>query len=594
MQGPTISPSVSPEFSSWAGSDRTLSESYHPTAFSPIDVSYDGYIGTSTDDYYDAVGDSTTGTETVNTSAPLATLPIFVIGFSGTIVLCGLFLLFSEFRERRKLDKRMMMVIQSLSENSDLSGSYENPTSHYSFRGSVNSTGSTTRSIVYGNESRSAHRSHEGSSKIDYVPTAADTCIYDNSDHSSLYYDGHHSDYYAAAEGGERHHHHCNHPHHYHRSEQRYLSHRDRDRDRYQHPAFLQLYRPDDGSLSAVSTLTPSFSVINTPIYDNDVNHHRESQQTMELSDIHRVPTDTKLQSLVELGTIPATFAAAAVTSTAASPSLSPSSSQQQHSALRNARDLAAAAAAVSVTVGPTVQVVERSSKKENNNKMDYSGMDFPLQQLSGSGTCGGRRYTLSDFDAGIASPIVETMADDNDGNTERIGLRSIAEEDDSGWISYSNDEKSDESSSYFYYCDNMSGGITYPEGSIDPSYFKTTELLGEGSLMTMAKLNGYTTLETEYKIIQDERRRRRRREDDNDDDDDYDDDDDDIDIDIDIDSLILPSVDASTMTPTHDYRIHPDIIDNDVNVDNFSSPPDMDKSNSVVIGSAFRRTVSF
>jgi hypothetical protein len=526
-----------------------LSEPNYPPTFSDIDISYNGHVNSNDLDENNAYVDededddstatttsTTTDTVEMNTTAMTTTLPAIVIGFASSIVLCGLFLVASEFLERRKFNKRIETTMIQLS-SSDSGSGIGNLSSQSlklvawdekrkQFRViSTDSSGSFYGSGADESNKRiGIHRQicHEESrSSKDYIPTTAAARIDASSDQSSLYYD----EVYPSDEEGEE----SDHQHHH---DQHHYRHR-RD-DSFSHHHIVT----DDMSLTDVSTMTTSLrfdniDVINTPIYDDDDNNHN-SEKVTELSDIHRVSDDTKIESLVNLSTIPATNFV----------SLSSLSSQQQQQQPKAV-----------TTTGPT----EENTMNENKNE-HKANINIAVQQLSES-TDSSRRHTLSYFDAGITttalsliSPIPEVMADfeDDDNDDERqlnSNICSISEEDESGWSStidksYNSDE------------DGISIGNKSRRSiqGLESSNNKSSILLGEGCLIDMEKNNGYTVLETEYKIQERVQQKevdhcrlavtmssnnQEGRED--------------------IDSLVLSRDDTSNTKPTAEYRTHPD-----------------------------------
>ena len=519
-------------------------------------MSYNGYVNNNDldgnnadvdeDEDDDSIASSTT-TDTVemNTTAITTTLPAIVIGFASSIVLCGLFLVASEFLERRKFNKKIETTMIQLSSSDSGSGNLSSQSlklvawdeKRKQFRViSTDSSGSFYGSGADESNKRiGIHRQirHEESrSSKDYIPTTAVARIYASSDQSSLYYD----EVYPSDEEGEK----SDHQHHH---DQHHNRHR-RD-DCFSHHQIVT----DDMSLTDVSTITTSLrfdniDVINTPIYDDDDNNHNSDKVT-ELSDIHRVSDDTKIESLVNLSTIPATKFV----------SLSSLSSQQQQPK-------------AVTTTGPTEENTMNENKKEHT-----ADINIAVQQLSES-TDSSKRHTLSSFDAGITTtalslilPIPEVMADfedddnDNDDDEKQLNsnICSVSEEDESGWSStidksYNSDE------------DGISIGNESRRSiqGLESSNNKSSILLGEGCLIAIEKNNGYTVLETEYKIQERVQQKvadhcylavttsgnnQEGRED--------------------IDFLVLSRDDTSNTKSTAEYRTHPDYSYSDDDNDN-------------------------
>lgn len=568
-----------------------LSEPNYPPTFSVIDVSFNGYTkeeeeansndltGKNASVKDGDVTNTSTTTDTVEmkTTAMTTALPAIVIGFASSIVLCGLFLVASEFLERRKFNKRMETTMIQLSSSASGSGSGSGNLSSQSLKlvawdekrkqfrvistdssGSVYGGGADESNARIGIHRQIRHE--ESRNSKDYIPTTTVARIYASSDQSSLYYD----ESYPSDEGEEESDHQYHHDQHHdqHHNHDQHQHRRSRD-DRFSHHHIVI----DDMSLTDVSTMTTSLrfdniNVINTPIYDDDDNNHN-SEKVTELSDIHRVSDDTKIESLVNLSTIPATKFV----------SLSSSSSQQQQQ-IQQPKAV--------TTAGPT----EESTMKENKEE-HAANISIAVQQLSES-TVSTRRHTLSSFDAGIItttsiSPITsipEVMADSEDEDDDNddyndddkqlsSNIRSVSEEDESGWSSTIDksdiDTYSDE--------DDISIGnkICRSIQGLESSNNKSSTLLGEGCLIAMKKNNGYTVLETEYKIqekVQQKRADRCRltsttsnnqegRED--------------------VDSLVLSCDDTSNTKSTAEYRTHPDYSysgDDDDDMETGVAPP--------------------
>jgi len=508
---------------------------------------------------------STTKTVEVNTTAMTA-LPAIVIGFASTIVFCGLFLFMSEFRERRRFNKSMAASMIQMS--SDISGSGDDSGDHSSsqkkhlklvawdgkqFRvisntdsnGGCQGDESTSRRIGIHRRIQSPHHNNNNNnneeSGIFLTNTAAAARIYDNnssSNESSLYYDDSYpSDEERQEEDNDLHQCHPSPRHCRHRCRDDYFS-------SHNH----QIYITDENSISfsAVSTMTTSSvrfnnsNIINAPIYDNnnddfddnDENkndHHRRNSETItELSDIHRVSDDTKIKSLVNLGTIPATtkFVASA-----------------------------------SVVLEDS-KVVIMSSNKESTKMMIHENKEQHTSAISlqhhvsnSDPNDNSKRHTLSSFDAGvtststttgvatgitsITSPIPEIMIDtdvedEDDNDDEKINSHnncSFSEEgNEPGWSntigkSHTYSDNSDDEnqkviigktshqsrrccSSSIDTIQSIAAESTttknnnYNKSSLSSSS-SSSILSGEDSLIAIEKNNGYTVLETEYKILE-------------------------------------------------------------------------------------------
>ena len=98
-------------------------------------MSYNGYVNSNDldgnsanvdededDDSTATTTSTTTDTVEMNTTAITTTLPAIVIGFASSIVLCGLFLVASEFFERRKFNKKIETTMIQLSSSDSGSG----------------------------------------------------------------------------------------------------------------------------------------------------------------------------------------------------------------------------------------------------------------------------------------------------------------------------------------------------------------------------------------------------------------------------------------------------------------------------------------
>eukprot|EP00536_Pseudo-nitzschia_multiseries_P005040 jgi/Psemu1/285498/fgenesh1_pg.91_\ len=293
------------------------------------------------------------------------TFPILVISFSGTIVICGAIFLFLELRERRKLDQQMITLIQSLSQGgSSLSDRESRSESHRRFYYSScgGSELNSPRSSFYNHKYQSVPSSREGSiegTPFDVGATAALMC---NNNNSSLS---------LCCSREKRDEEYCDDDFNKHSEKFSIRDHHDR------YPTEL-IYRSEDGSRSDASTMTTSLPLV-------EEKKDESSKTTIfELSEIHRVSTNTKLESLVDLGKIPANIA------------LSSSS------------------------------LVEGEQGNENNNESDNdhgasedeeNGVP-PLffRVLPDSDSTGRRKHSLLKFDAGISS-VTEVMVDDDTNN---------------------------------------------------------------------------------------------------------------------------------------------------------------------------------
>jgi hypothetical protein len=545
-----------------------LSESNFRPTFSVIDVSYDGYIAVSSDDkpmdyedlsdgYTSRGSETRTESEIMAPSSTLATLPIFVIGFSGTIVLCGLIMLFSEFRQRRQFDKDVIMLIQSLPENSSSRRSSESSslsTDHRNLK--------STLCSIFGDMYTGADDSGPRRGKEEHYFPTVQVCVYDGSNNSlSLCYDGYHPEYYYCAEaavgGGNKQYYN----HRFERSGQPFLCNQNTHRNRE-----VMFYRSEESSFSVASTITRSLpldhqtrnlrtnDVLDSPAQSNDC-------KIMELTEIHRVSTGIALESLVELGAISATHAA--ISSVA--PSL------YSHCSTIPLEAVIARDRPMAVNIG----YKGNNSKSDDDDDDDDGGSggggddddggggggdnvdddddgsddvtdndplsSMPFQLLSASGFSNERKCSVSAFDAGTP-PIAEVMTNedclcnDDDNDFEEMGLLEKAtaeEEDESSRMNGCGDRKSEES--YFVdtadatvaatattattFSSSASSENTVPRAtislySIDSFEIESNEkveeskapssvlLLGEGSLVAVAQRNGYTRLENTYRTI--------------------------------------------------------------------------------------------
>ena len=540
--------------------DRTLSESNSRPTFSVIDISYDGYAAVSSDDkpmdyedlsdgYTSRGSEARTESEIMTTSSALATLPIFVIGFSGTIVLCGLVMLLSEFRRRRKFDKDMIMLIQSLSENSSSAFSSRRTSESTSLSIDHHNLKSTLCSIfgdLYTGADDSSPREGEEECHFPTVPV----CVCDGSNYSSSLCDGYHPEYYYCAEAtaveeGQRQHHNQS----FERSGQPFLCNQNPHRNRE-----VLFYRSEESSFSVASTITRSLpldhqtrnlrtnDVMDSPAQNNDC-------KIMELTEINRVSTGIALESLVELGTISATHADVS--------SAAPSSYSHRPTIPLDVIDEAAGATIaqerpIAVSIGykgnnsksVDVDVDIDDEEEEEEEDGDEEDDDDGDERFSVSSFGNGRKCSVSAFDAGT-SPIAEIMTnedcicnDDDDDGCEDMGFRekATAEEEDKDGSSRKNecgDRKSEELSfvhtAYATVAPTATTATTFSSSassqnsvprattsiySMDSFNMESNEeveeskapssvlLLGEGSLVAVAQRNGYTRLENGYRTI--------------------------------------------------------------------------------------------
>ena len=495
---------------------------YRPT-FSVIDVSYGDHVPALPDFItvdYEGRSESNslrTESEIVTPPSTLVTLPIFVIGFSGTIVLCGLIMLYSEFRARRKFDKDVLMLIQSLSGNSSSAFS-----SRESFRSSVLSMdqyhSERTISSIYGDIYRGDDICRKGSDKenCDHIVSV---CVSDSSDDiSPLCYNVHrpeNSDFAIAekavvvARNGEN----WSNNHGFDPSADSFVCDQNLHRDRE-----IMFYRSEDSSLSIASTITKSLPLDCWPKnkcsnYDVDSNvQSNESNgcKIMELTEIHRVSTGIALESLVDLGTIPATPIATS--------SIKLSSSSQCYVTPFD-------------NVAQDEPIVVNLGNNGNEGNWDDIRADEEINNDALSRIAINRhRSSISDFDAGTL-PITEAMSkedfifNDKGGDIREVGIQEklvTEDHDEAIGIEDFNDGKSKESSfvvattaTSSISFRSVSSGTIVPKGtsldSIDSLNTESSDetkspspalLLDEGSLVEVAKRNGYSRIENSYRII--------------------------------------------------------------------------------------------
>ena len=269
---PTFLPSVSSQ-------QRTLKETNDRPIFSVVDISYDDYTQDlpifGTEVFNDGIQNELLGgeSEKVTPRSTLVTFPIFVIGFSGTIVVCGVWMLFSEFWARRKPERDVMTKSSNgTCKNMKSSDSSAQPSSQSN---SSNSRSSVLRGIFLRNGSN-ASVSDKEKQFTDTPKYVFHGCGNNNlgGDGQSFPWDKH--------------------------------LHRDKE---------ILFYRSEDSSMSFASTITESLpsqsrSKNMGANYGTDsptqCNRSRDCK-IMELTDIHRVSTDMALEDLVELSAISAT-----------------------------------------------------------------------------------------------------------------------------------------------------------------------------------------------------------------------------------------------------------------------------------------------
>jgi hypothetical protein len=523
-----------------------LSESNSRPTISVIDVSYDGYTAVSSDDkpHYEDLSDDYASrgsrekieSEIMTISSALVTLPIFVIGFSGTIVLCGFVMLLSEFRQRRKFDKDVIMTIQSLSENSSSRRSSESSSLSDDHRNLKSKLCSIFGDIYTGADDSSPR----GEKEECYFPTIP-VCVYDGSNYSSSLCDYvYDPEYYnceeeTSVEEGQRQHYNRS----FERSGQPFLCNQNPHRNRE-----VQFYRSEESFFSVASSITRSLpldrqtrnhhtnDVMDSPAQNNDC-------KIMELTEINRVSTGIALESLVELGTISATHAA--VTSAA------PSSYSHCSTILLDVIDEVTGATIArerptAVSIG--YKGINSKSVDDDEEENGDGNERFSVSRFGNE-----RKCSISAFDAGT-SPIAEVMTNedyicnddddnnDDDNDCEEMGFRervTAEEENDDGSIGKNEcgDRKSEESSCvdtvYASVAATSTTAATFSSSAssensvsratsslycIDFFYTETNKeveeskaptsvlLLGEGSLMAVAQRNGYTGLENAYGTI--------------------------------------------------------------------------------------------
>ena len=239
-------------------------ESNHRPTFGVVDISYDDFgqnlQGFETEAFGDNSeaesfrGDSERVTPTRST---LVTLPIFVIGFSSTIVICALFVLFSEFRARQKYDREII--------TESCSGTCNN------IKSSASSTQSANRNIS----------TNCSSSEIDGMLLHNDS----KSNGSERENEDEFGNNHVCANGRP------------------FLCEKNLHRDRE-----IFFYRSEDSFMSIASTITESL-----PSHSQTRCNKDSDCRIMELNDIYRVSASMALEDLVELGTISATKFAARV-----------------------------------------------------------------------------------------------------------------------------------------------------------------------------------------------------------------------------------------------------------------------------------------
>ena len=228
-------------------------ESNHRPTFGVVDISYDDFGQNLQGFETEAFGDNSKtesfrgDSERVTPRSTLVTLPIFVIGFSSTIVICALFVLFSEFRARQKYDRKIMTESSSgVCNNMKSSAQSSNRNI------STNCRSSEIDGVLLHNGSKSNGSEREND----------DEC----------------GNNHVCANG------------------QPFLCDKNLHRDKE-----IFFYRSEDSFMSIASTITESL-----PSH-SQTRCNKDSDCIMELTDIYRVSTSMALEDLVELGTISAT-----------------------------------------------------------------------------------------------------------------------------------------------------------------------------------------------------------------------------------------------------------------------------------------------
>ena len=495
---------------------------HHPT-FSIIDVSYDDYSPSDSEYEQMANEDKSTSyiftgeSEPVTPPPTLVTLPIFVIGFSGTIVICGLFMLYSEFRARRNFNKDMIMLIQSISSNSSIAFSNER-----SLQSSAISTdpqnSKRTLDSIFGPIHADADSCTRERQKENYVPIIPCICDSSTENLSSLYYDVNHPEQFyckkaveaavAAWKGQNRNS--KNHP------DRLFLEdHRDWE---------ILFYRSEDStSMSVASTITKSLPLdcgtknVDYPPQCNESNDCK----IMELTEIHRVSTGITIESLVELGTISAATASFAKPSSLCSTTLLHTADQQDTTEINLDED----------------QNNESGDDQAVEETKHDAHFQIEIQRDSLPDYPSVRKCSISDFDAGTP-PIAEVMTGedcvsaDGSDNIEMVNFRDetvVEDKDEKEGMRDCSSGKSEESS-FVMAVAAASSNISSAASSVDDIEFHVTEVnsvdslntawietlepppstvvLDEGSLVEVAERDGYTRVENEYGIsrVEDEK----------------------------------------------------------------------------------------
>ncbi len=490
----------------------------HRPTFSIIDVSYDDYP--SADTVYEPMANEDKKSsntfagesEPVTPPPTLVTLPIFVIGFSGTIVICGLFMLYSEFRARRKFDKDVIMLIQSLSSNSSIAFSNGRSSQSSSAISPDPQNSKRTLDSMFGSVYADGDSCTRESEKDNYVPIIP-VCICDNSTEnlSSLYYDVNHPEQFYCAKAAKA----------------AVAAWKGQNRNSKNHPDRIFLgdnrdweilfYRSEDStSMSVASTITKSLS---QDCQTKNVDSLSQCNEIMELTEIHRVSTGITIESLVELGTISASTASFAKPSSLCSATPLHTAEQQDTTE-------------VNLDDDQNYESDDDQAAKETKNDAHFQ---IESRRASLPAYPSVRKCSISDFDAGTPQ-IVEVMTredcisadgsdnielvnirdetgvEDKDETEERNNYSSRASEESSFVVVGGVDDAASSKVSSSASCsDDIDSQVTEVNsiGSLNTVWIETlkpppsTLVLDEGSLIEVAKRNGYTRMENEHVITQ-------------------------------------------------------------------------------------------
>ncbi len=257
-QATTLLPSISSR-------QRTLTKAKYRPTFSVVDISYDDFAqdlpGFKTEAFAGSSNTKTfrTDSERVTLRSTMVTLPIIVIGFSSTIVVCALFVIISEFRARRKYGRDVMTDSSSGTCNNMKSSASSAQPSYRNVSGNSKSSDIDGVFLHNGSNINGSDEQNDDECGINHVSANDQPFLCDKNLH--------------------------------------------RDREIY-------FYRSEDSSMSIASTITGSLpsqsrtqNIYSSPSRCNKI----RDCKIMELTDIHRVSTSMDLEDLVELSTISAT-----------------------------------------------------------------------------------------------------------------------------------------------------------------------------------------------------------------------------------------------------------------------------------------------